>query len=491
MLYRNLLVAYRDPTIYYLQLFLHSFYGFMVGAVFFNLSASFDRINDVFAGVAWITFLQCYMQVFKVHYLDQTNKRFHHEFANRCYGVFPYWAAELASTALCSLIFVPGVIIAYFMMGFPSAGFGPVVIDVYLLAITSEGMIHLITQFSRNSAYAVVAGQSLLIILCVFAAGSLIPEDRVPGWWVWLQELSLFSHASRTILHSVEEHLSYYCPTNWISGTNCVMQTQAFTFPCSASYSASPLSCSVDGMDLVRIFRGVTTTDKWLSFLYLFLLHLGFRLGVLFMYYFPFHRVWLSKLKDLTESTLQTLVFEESVVSRRLQRQVGMLQLHINRMDSSYKAAIIIQRTWRSFKLRRDFRAVAMEVLKRMRGRQSLDVVLAPPSCLVWKNLTLTVGAKKVLIDHVDGYAMGGRVLALMGPSGAGKTTLLNALSGRSSYAKVTGGVWLNGRRMLPEDINFVPQFDDLNGVQLHLLFHIMCLLFLFSFWPWIFVLHA
>jgi ABC-type multidrug transport system ATPase subunit len=55
--------------------------------------------------------------------------------------------------------------------------------------------------------------------------------------------------------------------------------------------------------------------------------------------------------------------------------------------------------------------------------------------------------------------------LALMGPSGAGKTTMLNALSGRSSYARVTGGVWLNGRRMRQEDIKFVPQFDDLNGI--------------------------
>ena len=41
-------------------------------------------------------------------------------------------------------------------------------------------------------------------------------------------------------------------------------------------------------------------------------------------------------------------------------------------------------------------------------------------SQLVWRNLTLTVGKDKVLIDNVSGIAKGGRVMSLMGPSGAG-----------------------------------------------------------------------
>ena len=31
-----------------------------------------------------------------------------------------------------------------------------------------------------------------------------------------------------------------------------------------------------------------------------------------------------------------------------------------------------------------------------------------------------------------------------MGPSGAGKTTLLNVLSGKASYGRVTGSIFLN-----------------------------------------------
>ena len=48
---------------------------------------------------------------------------------------------------------------------------------------------------------------------------------------------------------------------------------------------------------------------------------------------------------------------------------------------------------------------------------------------------------------------------------GAGKTTLLNALSGRATYAKVTGSVTLKGRALSSDDLNYVPQFDDLNDM--------------------------
>lgn len=50
-------------------------------------------------------------------------------------------------------------------------------------------------------------------------------------------------------------------------------------------------------------------------------------------------------------------------------------------------------------------------------------------------------------------------------PTGAGKTTLLNALGGRATYAKVYGSVTLGGRPLSNDDLNFVPQFDDLNEI--------------------------
>lgn len=52
--------------VYYLQLFLHAFYGFLIGAVFYQIKPSFEHMNDIFSGVTWIVFLQAYIHVFKV-----------------------------------------------------------------------------------------------------------------------------------------------------------------------------------------------------------------------------------------------------------------------------------------------------------------------------------------------------------------------------------------------------------------------------------------
>lgn len=55
-----------------------------------------------------------------------------------------------------------------------------------------------------------------------------------------------------------------------------------------------------------------------------------------------------------------------------------------------------------------------------------------------------------------------GELVGLMGESGSGKTTLLNVLSGRASYARVSGELSLNGRPFKAKDmqamIGYVPQ---------------------------------
>jgi hypothetical protein len=367
---RNMLIAYRDPTIYYLQFFLHSFYGFLVGAVFFKLDSSFEKINDVFSGITWLVFIQAYMHVFKVccafqcvlcvcvcvcvcvlcvcvcvcvfarlsclrkptsphpkcllttaqvHYLDQCNKRFQHEYANKSFGAFAYWCAEFASTAICTMVFLPGITIAYFMMGFPGTGFGIVIITAYFLALASEGMIHFITQFSREAAYAVVAAQSALILLSVFTTGSLIPENNVPGWWVWVQELSFFAHSSRAMAHGVLEEKTYQCalPAATISGSNCLLNGQAYTFACMPG-----TSCDVSGIEVLYVFKGLRDTPKWLSFFFVVLLSFFFRFCTLAMYRFPFRRFWLRRAQSWTTSVLRNMVFDAAITIQRLQREV-------------------------------------------------------------------------------------------------------------------------------------------------------------------------
>ncbi|KAF3330745.1 ABC transporter G family member 15-like protein [Carex littledalei] len=73
---------------------------------------------------------------------------------------------------------------------------------------------------------------------------------------------------------------------------------------------------------------------------------------------------------------------------------------------------------------------------------------------LVWEDLTAVLpsygGHKqpRKLLQGINGYAVPGRIMAIMGPSGAGKSTLLDALAGRLGRNVVlTGKVLLNGRK--------------------------------------------
>ncbi|KAG8067532.1 hypothetical protein GUJ93_ZPchr0005g15960 [Zizania palustris] len=72
---------------------------------------------------------------------------------------------------------------------------------------------------------------------------------------------------------------------------------------------------------------------------------------------------------------------------------------------------------------------------------------------LTWENLTAVLPgsggrATKKLVQGLYGYAVPGRVVAIMGPSGSGKSTLLDALSGRlAKNVVLTGKVLLNGKK--------------------------------------------
>jgi ABC-type glutathione transport system ATPase component len=92
-------------------------------------------------------------------------------------------------------------------------------------------------------------------------------------------------------------------------------------------------------------------------------------------------------------------------------------------------------------------------------GHHSLDastVLPFAPASVAFRDMSYTVplpgGGQKVLLHRVSGYAIPGRITALMGASGAGKTTLLDVLAGRKNSGKMGGEMFLCGR---PKAANF------------------------------------
>ncbi|XP_051120565.1 ABC transporter G family member 15-like isoform X2 [Andrographis paniculata] len=102
-------------------------------------------------------------------------------------------------------------------------------------------------------------------------------------------------------------------------------------------------------------------------------------------------------------------------------------------------------------------------------GNQSNGVVEA---YLVWQNLTVVLpnlrkGSMKKLLHGLNGFAMPGRILAIMGPSGSGKSTLLDSLAGRlSKNVVMTGNILLNGKKQRLDygRVAYVTQEDVLLG---------------------------
>ena len=64
---REVAVATRDPTLYYMQFSLVLVFGFLVGAAFVNTPYTVGRsLGNISAGLLWITFMMAYIQIFKV-----------------------------------------------------------------------------------------------------------------------------------------------------------------------------------------------------------------------------------------------------------------------------------------------------------------------------------------------------------------------------------------------------------------------------------------
>ena len=121
---RDFVLAYKDPSLYYLQFVLISGFGFLVGAVFLDQKYEINSaMSNIPGALLWIVMMNCYMLVFKVYHLSKADKRFKHERSNNTYSVLAYWLADLTSTAILLVSYFPSGIIAYGMVGFPNTAY--------------------------------------------------------------------------------------------------------------------------------------------------------------------------------------------------------------------------------------------------------------------------------------------------------------------------------------------------------------------------------
>jgi ABC-type multidrug transport system fused ATPase/permease subunit len=407
LLRREFTLAARDPSLYYLQLVLVTFYGFLIGAAFFTLVPKADEtIEYIPAGVLWILLMNGYIPVFKVYHLSRANKRFTHERSNNSYGVFVYWLSELLATALLVAVFIPGSVIAYFMMNLPRQAYPFCLLLFWLTSLTSETMLAFITKFSNNATTSIIVSQGALVILTVFGGGQFIEWNKTPDYWLWLQELSLFTQASRAGIIEVLSYIDYSCTLS--SSGYCYAPTGQ-SLPCDAS-AASQGHCKVKGRTVLYELQGVGGNDShWKYFAFLVLIFAVLRLGCLFLMYVPVER-----LRFLTRQMLwgrvDNALLEVHFKLRRVEGRLLAFMHDVRSHDERHKAAMKIQHSF----LSRAPLSGDSDSPQRRSGQAH--------GCLTWANLNVILKKnKQKLIDDVSGRVVSGRVLALMGPSGAGK----------------------------------------------------------------------
>jgi ABC-type multidrug transport system ATPase subunit len=290
LLYRDFALAYRDPTLYYFQIFLLVGFGFFTGCVFWDLPREVDgQFNLITSGLLWLTLMFCWIHAFKVFYISACDKRAVHEIANKSYSPITIVLADSVTTAVMSCCFFPVPLIAYFMMGFPGESFAFILLNCWMTSLAAEAMMATITKFSHSPTVSMVFAEAALVNLEVFGGGVFIPWDECPVWWLWLQESCVFTQSSRAAIMAVMVHLNFDCTLS-ADGLCHDPATQA-VYACDSYYDEGTM-CKVNGREMLAVTQGVGRDDNyWYYFIYLVLIFLTFKIIVTLLTYYPWDRV--------------------------------------------------------------------------------------------------------------------------------------------------------------------------------------------------------
>lgn len=88
------------------------------------------------------------------------------------------------------------------------------------------------------------------------------------------------------------------------------------------------------------------------------------------------------------------------------------------------------------------------------------------PASLQFENVSYSLDAKQIL-SGVQGIALPGQLMAIMGASGAGKTTFLDILARKNKRGAVQGSFYVNGERVNDNEYRSVVGFVDQDDTML------------------------
>ena len=167
---------------------------------------------------------------------------------------------------------------------------------------------------NEDCSLTVVASQAVLVMLTVFGGGVFIPWASTPFFWRWLQEISLFTHATRAALVHVNSYVTYKCAL--VSGV--CFGPYMDVFPCDV-ISDDGRSCTVSGRTVLYVTQGSSRTDTpWDPYMYLVIILVAYRVALLLMMIYPPDKV-ISAFKRVCASETNDAVLKGMASLRRIE----------------------------------------------------------------------------------------------------------------------------------------------------------------------------
>ena len=149
-------------------------------------------------------------------------------------------------------------------------------------------MVNILTRVFPDATTALIVSQGIMVIQSGFGSGIFISWNKTPSYWIWLQEASITTQATRAILQRVNDVIAYKCSTNAPTFA-CLVAGQVI--PCDARAS-NGYHCYVKGRTVMKMVQGTSSTDNaWAAAGYLVAIFFTLRVTVLLLMYCPIEKI--------------------------------------------------------------------------------------------------------------------------------------------------------------------------------------------------------